>query len=162
MVRIDIDLFRLDVSIIFHALREYIHTIEDQIEQLSTDGYERIQATLYENDSERDMELQNHEYLFSEVVPRSFRYSCIVTLFSSIEVTMNKLCDELRNRKELKLSVRDLKGNVLDRTEKYIARVAEINFPKTPDTLLKDLNGKRLNNHTPQNFILVMKSRSTY
>ena len=140
MVRIDINLFRLDVSIIFHALGEYVRTIEDQIEKLSTDECKRIQKTLYEDDSERDMELQNHEYLFSEVLPRSFRYSCIVSLFSSLEVTMNKLCDELRKRKELKLSVQDLKGNVLERTEKYIARVAQINFPKTQITYLNDLN----------------------
>lgn len=141
MVRIDIDLFRLDVSIIFHSLWEYIRTIEDQIEKLSTDGYKRIQATLYEDDSQRDMELQNHEYLFSEVLPRSFRYSCVVSLYSSLEVTMNKLCDELRKRKKLKRSLQDLKekGNVLKRTEKYIERVAEINLPKTPNNLLNDL-----------------------
>ncbi len=53
---------------------------------------------------------------------------------------MNKLCDELQKRKELKLAVRNLKGNVLERTGMYIARVAGIDFPETPITLRNNLN----------------------
>lgn len=129
MARLDIDLFRFDVHLLFHGLRKYVQTLEDQIEKIEEAERKDIQKASYEFFGEREIELQNHDWLFEEVLPRNFRFSCLVLLYASLEITMNKLCNELQERNALELQVRELKEGGVKRALLYIRKVAGIQLP---------------------------------
>ena len=143
-MKIVVDWFWIGLDSNFHGLQEYARILEDQIERLTNAERQRIRRTSYADEAEWQIARDEHRWLFEMVLPRTLRYSCIVSLFTTLETAMNSLCQELRSRKGLRLSVRELKAEPFEKTLIYIKKVAGIDIPDHPFTVtLQSLNKVR-------------------
>ena len=143
-MKIVVDWFRIGLDSNFHGLEEYARILEDQIERLTNAERLRIKRASHADEAEWQIAWDEHRWLFEMVLPRTLRYSCIVSLFTTLETAMNSLCQELRSRKGLRLSVRELKAEPFERTSIYIKKVAGIDIPDHPFTVaLQSLNKVR-------------------
>lgn len=123
MVKIPVDWFLVDVWPMFNGLAEYARILEDQIDRLTNAERLRIQRTPFPDEAEWQNTWREHRWLFEETLPRTLRYSCIVSLVIALETTLNDACKELQKRRDHGLSVKDLRGRGLDRALLYFTKV---------------------------------------
>ena len=63
-------------------------------------------------------------YTIEELLIKNFRYSIIVTIYSTLETTLNDLCHYLRNVEKISLELDDIKGEGIERSKLYYRKYA--------------------------------------
>ena len=119
-------------------LKSYIKSIEDQIEtsvgnfaknkkiitleEYPNEYYARI-ITLYNGLDDETFDL---EKVFKEYLPNLQRYSVLMTMFNFLENELDALCFKIRKKDNLTLNLTDINGKGLNRSLRYLDKVAGI------------------------------------
>jgi hypothetical protein len=139
MVKLNVELRLIEVESDLSGLKEYYETLESQISHLAEHRrksmYERLRALgLLSDPVEVDLERQVYEWEVEHGLPKSFRGSFIVLLWATYESGVMDVARFLQRVGHHALAPEDLTGGVLDKMQKYYAKV--LHFPLHP--LLKD------------------------
>jgi hypothetical protein len=68
-------------------------------------------------------------YLYASEFPNILRTSIFVSCYSFYENQLNLFCKLLHRKRNLTLSLTDIKGNGIERAQVYLKKVAQIEFP---------------------------------
>jgi hypothetical protein len=116
---------------IFHelyALEDYINTVELQLPQLIVKEKEKAHQNRPANEAiEWEQNEQELYELIEDVLPRYFRNPIIVTLWAIFESAIIEISKEIKDQLEIPITLDDIKGGFLDRTNKYFNHI--IKFP---------------------------------
>jgi hypothetical protein len=117
-----------------NVLERYLESFE---EQLPVIAQQEEQKTYLRLRDETDLAVEDEafrelEYLNEEVLPRFFRGAILVTLWAIFESALTDIATEIRDQQSQTLTLRDIRGDFLERVKKYFNHV--LNFPlKTND-----------------------------
>jgi hypothetical protein len=67
-------------------------------------------------------------YVVERIFLRTFRYSALVAIYSLLETSMNSLCSLLQKRNDLKIELRDLRGDGIERAKTYLTKICALQF----------------------------------
>jgi hypothetical protein len=91
-----IDFLSDDIDAEFNLTVNYVLTIEDQIASVSTREAERVQRTLPDGDpDEAAYQWHLYQQFHEHLMPRTFRYSCLVSLVTAIDATLGAIVREV-------------------------------------------------------------------
>lgn len=126
-----------------HFLDEFIEQVEKTIASLQN-SYETERETVNDVSIDEDYSSQtiypieyfrgfddytyNVEELFTIYFPNLHRRSALITLYSFLEFELNKLCEELKDKNDLELSLKDLKGDGIERASSYLRKVIKLSW----------------------------------
>lgn len=132
MPKINIDLRFAEVLYELNAVRQYITSFESQLPVIVKEEEEKTynclrQEQLTLDDGEKNLIRQEFYDLTENVLPRYFRNTILVTLWSIFESAIIDIAKELQSEHQKSLSIDDLKGDFLERTKKYFLHI--VNFP---------------------------------
>ncbi len=149
MVRINADLIRLGYIDRYDRLAEFYRIFEDQLKRLENSDRRRLQRTSYGDESEWAEDRSRHGRLFKDILPQIFRYSCLVSLLTAVEITVDNLCDEIARRRSLN-KPREKKKNesVLENRLLWLEKEAKIRVPD------KKFQGRLLQLNQVRNYIV--------
>jgi len=114
--------YRLD------ELKKYLDITEKYLEKAKSDFKTHLSeqakklstANLSPKELDEINDFYGDEYWsYSERFPRILRNSFLVSAISLLEYEMNVVCERLKKNQGLRISLSDLKGDVLERTRKY-------------------------------------------
>lgn len=123
-----IDLRLTDVAFELWALEEQRTALEENIRYLTAQDRVRTEAQLREagladDEGEVQMALQEHDQRVKHVLPRYLRGSFIIAVVAVFETSVGEIADYLRKHIGAPLRQGDLRGDVVERTEKYFKHV---------------------------------------
>ena len=126
--------FDLRFAEFFHelyALQDYIDSIESQLPDLiikeKKKAHEKLSKLNYEDDPFEYQAFEREAYeLVEDVLPRYFRNPIIVTLWAIFESGIIEIAKEVKDQRNLPISLKDINGDFLERTNKYFNHVIEI------------------------------------
>lgn len=125
MTKLLIDWFRLETISEFDQLNRFYKTVEAQFEEASNlklyaikskpqpDDWETYQETIQQ-------EIDEHCYEFDEVLPRILIYSLVSSLYTTVEYRLKGICKELKNRRNLSVSVSKSQGSIIEKTNSFL------------------------------------------
>lgn len=85
MVKISVNFYRAEIDWAFEELATYARIMEGQIEDLAKDVRFRLEWTSFRDEAEEQLERDEYRRTFKTVLPRTLRYSCVVSLLGVIE-----------------------------------------------------------------------------
>ena len=135
MVKISVNFFRAEIVWPFDELATYARIMEDQIESLVNDVRFRLEWTSFGDEAEEQLEWDEYRRTFKTVLPRTLRYSCVVSLVGVIEASLRKICEKIYEYN--KLPIKPGKHEEMERKDQsfldirlsYIRDVAKIRIP---------------------------------
>ncbi|MGD0169802.1 MAG: hypothetical protein ABSE54_08775 [Smithella sp.] len=131
------DLLRGQIRSKLEEIKTYYQALEYKFKndkKLLSDRYEReiankkISSEMLEGINDYFSE---ENYTIEELFIKNFRYSIIVTIYSTLETTLSDLCHYLRNTKKISLALDDIKGEGIERSKLYLQKVCVIDFPES-------------------------------
>lgn len=135
-MNIDIPAFDFRFVELFHelyALENYIVSIESQLPDLikkeEGKAFSELKERGYENDPiERSQVEQRLSELIEEVLPRYFWGPILVTLWAIFESGLIEIAKEVKDQQKQMIKLNDIRGNVLDRSDKYFNHILKIDI----------------------------------
>lgn len=116
-----LDKLKTSVVILEESLVLYRKNLDDEMEKviasIDPDHWRYYHAHIYSEFDEIEQDL-----------PSVLRSSVLVHVYSVFEYILNQLCELYRNKKELSLSMKDLKHDGIMRAKVYLKKVAEAAF----------------------------------
>lgn len=137
MVKINVDFRLLDVSLELSALKDYLETLEKQIEHIKKSEQEVLDATIRKlnitpDDPDWDFEHQTYDHRMEFLLPRFFRGPFLVSLYAVYESAVTEIARLIQKAQGQAISIDDLKGeDFLDRAKKYYKHI--LNFELCTD-----------------------------
>lgn len=124
---------KVDFVLFFHStLKRYLEAWEDFLKK----ELEKIETEIKETVPKNEEEEFYLDYLESELgrllsydFPSIHRNSFLVSCCSYLEERLHYFCKDLRDKHNLPLKERDLKGNALERAKKYFTKLGKIDIP---------------------------------
>jgi hypothetical protein len=95
VVKIPVNFFRAEIDWAFDELATYARIMEDQIERLANADRLRLERTSFKDEAEEQLEGNEYRWTFEKVLPRTLRYSCVVSLLGVIEASLRKICEKI-------------------------------------------------------------------
>jgi hypothetical protein len=138
MVKIPANFFRAEINWAFDDLATYARIMEDQIEGLVKDVRFRLEWTSFGDEAEEQLEWDEYRRTFKTVLPRTLRYSCVVSLLGVIEASLRNICEKLYEKNKLSIKPRKYKEkereigkgrSLLDIRLSYIQDEAKVRVP---------------------------------
>jgi hypothetical protein len=125
---IRIDLRLTDVEFELWALSEQRTALEENIRYLTAQDRVRTEAQLREAGASYEAEevqqaLEDHDQRVQHVLPRYLRGSFIVAVIAVFETAVDEIADHLRKHSGAQLRLSDIRGDLIERTEKYFRHV---------------------------------------
>jgi len=139
---IHVDLRFVHIEFELWALEEHLAMLEKSIVYLREQDRIRTEAGLTErglaeNEAEVQFAWQEHRDRVNHVLPRYLRGSFLTTLWAVFEAATQEIADFLRGQAGVELVLRDIRGDFLDRAEKYFRHVLARDF--MPDRSTADV-----------------------
>lgn len=133
------------------GLENYLKVLEKSLYYHQQQYPKRIKAKLKEegseyNDLELDFAFQKIDAIVEDIFPRTFRNSFIVVLWATFESTIKEVANYLYKNTETKLKMSDIRGNFLERVEKYFDYVVNVSLKLSQEARLKLKNLYTLRN----------------
>jgi len=133
--------YETDVSGTLELMDSFVKGIEQQAAE-SVLRYEQHKETHVEEydegsclvESYRGLDSQtwaSPKTIFEEYFPSLQRRSAFLTVWAMFENELNKLCDRYKNEKRFRLAFSDLQGKGIDRSTRYLGKVAGLNLHKS-------------------------------
>ncbi len=159
-MRIDntVNWYESDAILSIMILKSHINSIENQI-KISVEEFERNKETIileeYPNEyytriitlhNGLDDETFDMEKVFNEYLPNLQRYSVLITLFSFLEHELDKLSIRIKIKDNLPLELNDINGKGINRSLKYLNKVAGIKVNRNSELWNEILNIQKLRN----------------
>lgn len=116
-----------------YALEDYIDSVESQLPDLikkeEEKAYNMLNEKGYGNDPiERNQVEQQLYELIEEVLPRYFWGPLLVTLWAIFELGLVEIAREVKDQQNQTIKLNDLRGNVLERSDKYFNHILRLNL----------------------------------
>ncbi|TGL58735.1 hypothetical protein [Leptospira sarikeiensis] len=125
-------------SEVSELIRSYILGVEAQVEDSINRYYNSQKEQISDNLEFDDMPTLTHlgldsgpwnlEEIFVEHFPNLLRRSALVTLFSFFESQLNEFCNVMKFNDSLQLSYKDISGQGIERSKKYLEKVIYLNL----------------------------------
>ncbi|WP_345873591.1 hypothetical protein [Shewanella algae] len=121
------------ISIKVSFLRSHFRKIEKVFEEESACLFEQCKlederTKDHEDDSQVDYrpydELREIEFVYL----RMHRYSAVLAAYSYLESSLTKICVDIQEKNEIRLSVSEINGNGINRCKIYLEKLASIDF----------------------------------
>ena len=109
MAIIPVNFFRAEIEWTFEDLAEYARIMEDQITRLANAERIRLSRMSFCDESDESMNWDEYRWRFEGTIPRILRYSCIVSLLSAIEVSLDRICEKTCDYRKLSISYKKYK-----------------------------------------------------
>jgi hypothetical protein len=133
--------YETDVSGTLELMESFVKGIELQAAE-SAQRYERHKEIYVEEYDEGSALVESYQGLdsqtwaspktiFEEYFPSLQRRSAFLTVWAMFENELNKLCDRYQKERCLRISVSDLQGDGIERSTKYLEKVAGLNLQKS-------------------------------
>ena len=120
-----VDFLSDDIQWNFHGLYNYVLTVERQIGSFLKEEEERLERTLSRDDPEKAGYLWSaHERLHGELIPRTFRYSCVVSLTTAIDATLASIARFVHGSTSLSFVFKSNAGRLYAQQWRYFHNVA--------------------------------------
>ncbi len=114
-------------------LKEYSETSEEHLieeKQRFQDSIDEMAEKLSDEDKEDCYDFHSDEYWrLSEISPRIFRNSLLLTTYSLLEHRLMRLCLSYQRERKIALSVNDIQGKGIRKYQTYLKKVLLIEFP---------------------------------
>ena len=125
-------LFKFNVDNRLEDFRQYTREIETKFhfdkEALSKSYEDAIKGLSEDEKSEVDEYFYDDFYIIEKVQINMYRNSVIVSIYSFLENSLNKLCKYLSKKHSYAITVDDLKGDGIVRAKHYLEKMAQVNF----------------------------------
>jgi len=117
-------------------LIEYQAFIEEQLERAASADFNETRKWLsesheYGEQTDADVEYydEHYQYLspYVTVFPRCLWYSFVVLVYLVFESEVGRLCDEINRRRDIRVRLNDLKGDLLSRCKTYLEKLGGLN-----------------------------------
>lgn len=120
-------------------------TYEDdfQIEYFDDPTYQPASYEYYEGFDGLTFALDD---LFEDDIPSLIRSSALISIYSSMEFEIQKLCNILQDKEKFNIRYVDLKNKGLEESLKYLSKIAEIDICKKSLLWNKFINIRRIRN----------------
>ena len=122
----------LDASIELDALAEHLRLIESdmdlrqQREQGNVSAYLR-DLGLTPDDAEWHQARMNYQERI-DLLPRFYRGPFLVSVYAAYESIVTETADHIRDRKSQQITIRDLRGDFLQRAKKYYEQILQFDL----------------------------------
>ncbi len=117
------------------TLRDHLELIEQQAKWAENDAESRFQAEMeklpFFDEAEWGALRQEYKYRVDVVIPRVLRNPFLVSLFAVYETTVLEIAILIQKKQNVRISINDLKGDVLERAKKYYSEVLQFELSKT-------------------------------
>ncbi len=125
MVKLRIDWFRAETIGAFKELRRYFELVESRLQEASQLERYVIEPKGTVMDWEEYLqeiqpELDAHEAEFKETLPRMLSYSLVSSLYTVVEYRLRGICNELKKRRSLPISVSKFRGKIVERVANFL------------------------------------------
>jgi hypothetical protein len=124
---------------------DYCNTIESQFES-KLKIFKEAEASISDEEIDDYFDFYIDDYTnFSDTFPDIHRKSLFITLYSYFENQLISICNEQQEIKNSSISISDLRGNGIEKAQKYFKKVLSIEFPDSTKewVLLKKYNSIR-------------------
>ena len=147
-MKIEFDFRLLDVSLELSTLEKNLELIEGQIESSRQAAKHTLEAKRGElppdDEAEWDLLRQEYDYEVDFVLPRVLHNPFLVSLFAVYESAVKEIAKLIQKKQGARISLEDLKGDLLNRAKKYYDQVLQFDLSKSNDhwqrlMLLSDL-----------------------
>ena len=129
-----IDLRLLELSIDLNTLESHFQLIEEEItrgeEAAEQEFRDKWQATKFKDGAEWDVLRQDRDFQVNFVLPRVFRGSFLITMFTVYETAVTEIASLIQERKGIQISLDGGRGSLLNRARKYYKDVLEFPLSK--------------------------------
>lgn len=109
MAIIPVNFFRAEIEWIFEDLAEYARIMEDQIARLANAERIRLSRMSFCDEADESLDWDEYRWRFEDTIPRILRYSCIISLLSAIEVSLDRICEKTCEYRKLSISYKKYK-----------------------------------------------------
>jgi hypothetical protein len=106
---IPVNFFRAEIEWTFEDLAEYARIMEDQITRLANAERIRLSRMSFGDEADESLNWQEYKWRFESTIPRILRYSCIVSLLSATEVSLDRICEKTCEYRKLSISYKKYK-----------------------------------------------------
>ena len=138
----------LEVSMELITLETHLELIEAQIERGKKKAWLSREAKMMElepdDEAESSFIVQEYDYQVGFVLPRVLRNPFLVSLFAVYESAVTEIANAMQRKKDVGISLDDLKGDFLKRSKIYYKHVLQFQLALSNDSwqrlmLLSDL-----------------------
>lgn len=130
-MKVTVDFFRAEIMANLQTVGKYHLAMEQQLDLLRQTKEEFLLAdckTSGASFEEYRAEKDSLDWTFTNVFPRSLRYSFVMFLFSIVENQLVVLCEELRRRKNLAEENMTGRMSPLERCKAFLSNTCAIDF----------------------------------
>jgi hypothetical protein len=119
----------------FDELEEYVHELERKFDQDLSSLAKRYSSKSTKEELTEEEELQIGEilaeehHLIEKIFRKNFRESSLLSIYTVIEKSINRLCRYLCNTHEIEITLEDLNGKGIERAQLYLSKVCGIKLP---------------------------------
>ena len=143
MAKFEIDWFRAETVGDFSELLRYYHLVEAQLDETSRLELSAMNAqpTPQDRDSYQETiapEICDHYYEFEKTLPRMLMYALVPSLYTVVEYRLKGMCDKVKARRNLPVSVGKFKGTIIERTDCFLTAFNLASFQKAEKKRLGD------------------------
>lgn len=125
-------IFKFNVDNRLEDFRQYTRDIESKFcidkKTLSNSYEETIKELSEDEKNEFDEYFYDDYYMIEEIQISMYRYSVIVSIYSFLENSLNKLCTYLSKKHSYVITLDDLKGMGIVRARKFLEKMAQVDF----------------------------------
>ncbi|NJM41278.1 MAG: hypothetical protein HC853_11180 [Anaerolineae bacterium] len=115
-----------EIDYLFDQLKNYIGDAEKALQAFKLEEDKRLKAQI-SNDSLLELFIDQYQDFSERLIPRNFRYSSLVFVYSSLEAYMNALCNYLYNSWALPICLADLNGrSSISKWRKFFDKIVKV------------------------------------
>ena len=155
--------YRSDIKFSIELLEVFINNVENQIKSSTQDFVEKKETLFLDEQPEinyarivdvhkgLDSETWDLDRIFKEYFPTLQRRSAFLSLYGFLEHELDKLCVLYRKTENYKIDFRDLKDLGIERSIKYLEKVAGLPIDKGNDKWRKVKSIQKIRNFIVHN-----------
>lgn len=122
-IRMDLEAFKKHIRNVESFLNQEVIAFEKHAAEVTAEWEDFERAEYYEN-------LHNEYWELSKVYPSIQRKSELISIYTILENTINKICLLYQSSIENPVKIEDLEANgIIDRSKRYLEKVVLLDFP---------------------------------
>ena len=133
-MKLKYDLRLLEVSMELSTLGTHLELIEDQVERGKATARSKMESETrdleFDDEADRDFLRQEYYHQVDFVLPRVLRNPFLVSLFAVYESAATEIANLIQHKKDVGVSIDDLKGDILHRSKKYYEHILHFQLSK--------------------------------
>ena len=105
---------KFDLAVLRDTLEEFFNTLPDLSSKFEKQTHEMLKGIDDEMEyrAEASILYQQHYQKYEEIFPDRLSYSFIISLYSSLEYNLKKICNDIKDRRKLPFSLEVFEGDL--------------------------------------------------